>query len=81
MASISLPKDAAASPPASSSLSSAVPGLSPLSDLYHRFSSWKKSLDLPAPGTVESLTKEVKSASAPCSERRMSLTEALQTRT
>ncbi|KAF7793067.1 hypothetical protein EIP86_004173 [Pleurotus ostreatoroseus] len=65
MASLSEPKDGFSSPsfePSSSATSStyAIPGLTPLSDLYHRFSAWRKNLDLPAPGTVENLTKEVK---------------------
>lgn len=66
MASLAIPKDGPPSPPLpaaapSSSRASAIPGLAPLSDLYNRFSSWRKSLDLPSPGTVENITKEVKS--------------------
>ena len=33
---------------------------SPLTSLYGRFTQWRKSLDLPNPGTVENLQKEVK---------------------
>ncbi|KAI0082793.1 hypothetical protein K474DRAFT_1633154 [Panus rudis PR-1116 ss-1] len=50
--------------PESSSSSSAVsniPVLSQVAGLYNRFSSWRQSLDLPNPGTVENLQKEVKS--------------------
>ncbi|KAG2753207.1 hypothetical protein P692DRAFT_20845921 [Suillus brevipes Sb2] len=35
--------------------------LSPLTSVFSRFSQWRKSLDLPNPGTVENLQKEVKS--------------------
>ncbi|KAH0830585.1 eukaryotic porin-domain-containing protein [Lanmaoa asiatica] len=34
--------------------------ISPLTSLYGRFAGWRKSLDLPNPGTVENLQKEVK---------------------
>jgi mitochondrial import receptor subunit TOM40 len=34
--------------------------ISPLTSLFGRFSEWRKSLDLPNPGTVENLQKEVK---------------------
>ena len=63
MATLDIPKDGLPSPPvsSSSSLASAIPGVAPLSDLFHRFSSWRKALELPSPGTVENLTKEVKS--------------------
>lgn len=41
--------------------SSPVTGpLSPAVNLYNRFWAWRKALDLPNPGTVENLTKEVK---------------------
>ncbi|CDO72905.1 hypothetical protein BN946_scf185002.g90 [Trametes cinnabarina] len=43
-------------PVASSSSSSSWP----LGSLYNRFAAWRKSLDLPNPGTVENLTKESK---------------------
>ncbi|KAH9951895.1 eukaryotic porin-domain-containing protein [Amylocystis lapponica] len=33
----------------------------PLGGLYNRYASWRKSLDLPNPGSVENLQKEVKS--------------------
>ncbi|KZT11315.1 uncharacterized protein LAESUDRAFT_720534 [Laetiporus sulphureus 93-53] len=33
---------------------------SPFVNLFNRFSAWRKSLDLPNPGTVENLQKEVK---------------------
>lgn len=36
---------------------------SPLASLYNRFASWRSSLGLSNPGTVENLTKEVKSTS------------------
>ncbi|CAL1705039.1 unnamed protein product [Somion occarium] len=50
--------------PEASSSSSPFPVLSTgssFSNLYNRFSTWRKSLDLPNPGTIENLTKEVKS--------------------
>jgi len=33
----------------------------PFANVYNRFASWRKALDLPNPGTVENLQKEVKS--------------------
>jgi hypothetical protein len=49
------------SPPATPSyLSSIIPGMS----LINRFSRWREQLDLPNPGTVENLQKEVKSTSS-----------------
>ncbi|KIJ57686.1 hypothetical protein HYDPIDRAFT_163894, partial [Hydnomerulius pinastri MD-312] len=44
-------------PPQKSSYMSAI---SPLTSVLGRFSEWRKSLDLPNPGTVENLQKEVK---------------------
>ena len=44
-------------PPSSSS----KPSQSALGSLYSRLSSWRASLELPNPGTVENLQKEVKS--------------------
>ena len=38
--------------------------LSPFANVYNGFVRWKRSLDLPSPGTVENLQKEVKSAYA-----------------
>ncbi|KAG1753469.1 eukaryotic porin-domain-containing protein [Suillus lakei] len=40
--------------------SSYTSALSPLTNAFSRFSQWRKSLDLPNPGTVENLQKEVK---------------------
>ena len=46
--------------PKKSSLLSAI---SPLTSLYARLAEWRKSLDLPNPGMVENLQKEVKRVS------------------
>ncbi|KAL4254099.1 Tom40 family protein [Abortiporus biennis] len=40
--------------------SSHLPLVGPFANLYNRFSSWRHSLDLPNPGTVENIQKEVK---------------------
>ncbi|KAG8217537.1 eukaryotic porin-domain-containing protein, partial [Butyriboletus roseoflavus] len=45
-------------PPKGSSYFSAI---SPLTSLYGRLAEWRKSLDLPNPGAVENLQKEIKS--------------------
>ena len=44
------------------STSSAVPTgmFSPVTSFYNKLQSWRQSLDLPNPGTVENLQKEVK---------------------
>ncbi|KAI0273639.1 eukaryotic porin-domain-containing protein [Gloeopeniophorella convolvens] len=47
--------------PVSSQNSSLPTVLSPLANVYSRFSSWRTALGLPNPGTVENLQKEVKS--------------------
>ncbi|KAH7926323.1 hypothetical protein BV22DRAFT_1104412 [Leucogyrophana mollusca] len=39
---------------------SLIPGIAPLTNVFSRFSQWRKSLDLPNPGSVENLQKEVK---------------------
>ncbi|KAI0797658.1 eukaryotic porin-domain-containing protein [Abortiporus biennis] len=44
----------------SSATSSHLPLVGPFANLYNRFSSWRHSLDLPNPGTVENIQKEVK---------------------
>ncbi|KAH7914702.1 eukaryotic porin-domain-containing protein [Hygrophoropsis aurantiaca] len=39
---------------------SSTPGVAPFTNIFGRFSQWRKSLDLPNPGSVENLQKEVK---------------------
>lgn len=34
---------------------------SPITNAYNNFSAWRSGLDLPQPGNVENLTKEIKS--------------------
>lgn len=51
------PSPSLSQPPKRSSYLSAI---SPLTSLYGRLAEWRKSLDLPNPGTVENLQKEVK---------------------
>ncbi|KAJ3492305.1 hypothetical protein NLI96_g27 [Meripilus lineatus] len=46
---------------AESSSSSNSPVVGPFASLYNRYSAWRAALDLPNPGTVEGLQKEVKS--------------------
>ena len=53
----SSPSSKMASTSSSSPFASVV---SPLTNVYDRFSRWRLSLGLPNPGTVENLTKEVK---------------------
>ncbi|KAH7889672.1 eukaryotic porin-domain-containing protein [Phlebopus sp. FC_14] len=66
MASASFPSeknglnDPSPSPPQPSQKSSYFAAISPLTSVFGRFSEWRKSLDLPNPGTVENLQKEVK---------------------
>lgn len=57
MASSSLEKDSSQRPGVSSYLS-------PLTDVYDRFSRWRTGRGLTNPGSVENLTKEVKSTCA-----------------
>jgi len=57
------PKDAFTDPsPSSAPQAPKSSAFSPLTTAYSRFSQWRKSLDLPNPGTVENLQKEVKCA-------------------
>lgn len=58
--SFSLDVPVAASPSASSKILS-HPVLAPAVGLYTRFAEWRASLGLPSPGTMENLTKDVKS--------------------
>ncbi|KAI0062260.1 hypothetical protein BV25DRAFT_1945387 [Artomyces pyxidatus] len=46
--------------PSSSSSAPSFPALSPLQNAYNRFSTWRSSLGLTNPGSVENLQKEVK---------------------
>ncbi|KAI0031718.1 eukaryotic porin-domain-containing protein [Vararia minispora EC-137] len=50
--------------PSSSKQSAFSAAVSPLANAYNRFSSWRASLGLPGPGTVENLGKEAKQALA-----------------
>jgi hypothetical protein len=56
-----VPKDSQLSPtpPSSSSLLSAF---APITNVYNRLATWRKALDLPQPGTIENIQKEVRSA-------------------
>ncbi|KAF9246498.1 eukaryotic porin-domain-containing protein [Melanogaster broomeanus] len=54
---LSDPSPSLSQPPQKSSYLSAI---SPLTGVFTRFSEWRNSLDLPNPGTVENLQKEVK---------------------
>jgi mitochondrial import receptor subunit TOM40 len=56
------PLPPAPSPPASS-YSSYFNPVSPFFNAYDRFSSWRRDLGLPHPGSVENLGKEVKGMS------------------
>ncbi|GBE82069.1 Mitochondrial import receptor subunit TOM40 [Sparassis crispa] len=49
------------SPSSSSAPSTSSSFASPFARLYNRFASWRAALELPCPGTVEGLQKEVKS--------------------
>lgn len=65
MASSSLEKDSSQRPGVSSYLS-------PLTDVYDRFSRWRTGRGLTNPGSVENLTKEVKSTCASSGKRKYS---------
>ncbi|KAI0341769.1 mitochondrial import receptor subunit TOM40 [Trametopsis cervina] len=55
----SVPKDSYSPPPAQSS--SLLSAFAPVTNVYSRFASWRKALDLPQPGTIENIQKEVRS--------------------
>ena len=66
------------SPQPSSSSSTYFSSLTPLHNVYNKFSQWRASLGLSNPGTVENLQKEVKSAFSsspwpPCSLTHLAL--------
>lgn len=55
-------KDSTLSPPASSSSSSLLSAFAPVTNAYNRLAEWRRALDLPQPGTIENIQKEVRSA-------------------